>query len=59
MTSRMAKGVIQANGTYEVEPTMDVANVGAAVVYMASLPPDANVMTMTVMATKMPFAGWG
>jgi hypothetical protein len=42
-----------------VEPTMDVAAVGKTIVYMAGLPPDANVMFVTVMATKMPFAGRG
>jgi NAD(P)-dependent dehydrogenase (short-subunit alcohol dehydrogenase family) len=59
MTARMAKGVIQADGSMAVEPTMDVENVGAAVAFMASLSPDANVFDMTVMATKMPFAGRG
>ena len=59
MTARMAKGVPQANGTVEVEPTMDVQNVARAVVYMASLPLDANVQFLTVMATKMPFVGRG
>jgi len=59
MTARMKKGVPQANGTIEVEPTMDVDNVARAVVYMASLPLDANVQFMTVMATKMPFVGRG
>ena len=59
MTERMKKGVPQANGTVEVEPTMDVQNVAKAVVYMASLPLDANVQFMTVMATKMPFVGRG
>jgi NAD(P)-dependent dehydrogenase (short-subunit alcohol dehydrogenase family) len=59
MTTRMARGVPQANGTSMVEPTMDVAAVGKTVVYMAGLPPDANVMFVTVMATKMPFAGRG
>ncbi len=59
MTARMAKGVIQADGTMAVEPTMNVQNVGEAVTYMASLPLDANVLEMTVMATKMPFAGRG
>ena len=54
MTERMKKGVPQANGTVEVEPTMDVQNVAKAVVYMASLPLDANVQFLTVMATKMP-----
>jgi NAD(P)-dependent dehydrogenase (short-subunit alcohol dehydrogenase family) len=59
MTERMKKGVQQANGTVEVEPTMDVQNVARAVVYMASLPLDANVQFLTVMATKMPFVGRG
>ncbi|MDP7157338.1 MAG: SDR family oxidoreductase, partial [SAR324 cluster bacterium] len=54
MTTRMKKGIIQANGTTAVEPTMDVDNVANAVVHMASLPLDANVLFMTVMATKMP-----
>jgi NAD(P)-dependent dehydrogenase (short-subunit alcohol dehydrogenase family) len=59
MTERMKKGVPQPNGTVEVEPTMDVQNVAKAVVYMASLPLDANVQFLTVMATKMPFVGRG
>jgi NAD(P)-dependent dehydrogenase (short-subunit alcohol dehydrogenase family) len=59
MTERMKKGVPQANGTVEVEPTMNLADVARAVVYMASLPLDANVQFMTVMATKMPFIGRG
>jgi NAD(P)-dependent dehydrogenase (short-subunit alcohol dehydrogenase family) len=59
MTARMAKGVAQANGTVDVEPTMNVENVARAVVYMASLPLDANVQFLTVMATKMPFVGRG
>ena len=59
MTTRMARGVPQPNGTSMVEPTMDVATVGKTIVYMAGLPPDANVMFLTVMATKMPFAGRG
>ena len=59
MTERMKKGVPQPNGSIEVEPTMNVENVAKAVVYMASLPPDANVLFMTVMATKMPFVGRG
>jgi NAD(P)-dependent dehydrogenase (short-subunit alcohol dehydrogenase family) len=59
MTTRMAKGVPQANGTMEVEPTMDVDNVARSVVFMASLPLDANILTLTVMATKMPFVGRG
>jgi NAD(P)-dependent dehydrogenase (short-subunit alcohol dehydrogenase family) len=59
MTTRMARGVPQANGTSMVEPIMDVTAVGKSIVYMAGLPPDANVMFLTVMATKMPFAGRG
>ena len=59
MTARMQRGVPQANGSIEVEPTMDSDAVARAVVYMASLPLDANVLFMTVMATKMPFVGRG
>ena len=59
MTERMGEGVPQANGSIAPEPTMDVQNVGRAIVYMASLPLDANVQFMTVMATKMPFIGRG
>jgi len=59
LTARMQKGVPQANGTIAVEPRMDLADVARAVVYMASLPREANVQFMTVMATKMPFIGRG
>ena len=59
MTARMQNGVMQADGTTAVEPTMDVQNVARAVLYMASLPLDANVLTLTVMATKMPLVGRG
>jgi NAD(P)-dependent dehydrogenase (short-subunit alcohol dehydrogenase family) len=59
MAERMKKGVPQPNGTVAVEPTMDPADVARAVLYMASLPLDANVQFMTVMATKMPFIGRG
>ena len=59
MTQRMTTGVPQANGTMMVEPRMDVAHVANAVVHMASLPLEANVQFMTVMATKMPFVGRG
>lgn len=59
LTARMKQGVPQANGETAVEPTMDVTNVARAVVYMASLPLDANVLFMTVMATKMPLVGRG
>jgi NAD(P)-dependent dehydrogenase (short-subunit alcohol dehydrogenase family) len=59
MTERMKDGVAQANGTIAVEPRMDPTHVASAVVYMASLPLDANVQFLTVMATKMPFIGRG
>jgi NADP-dependent 3-hydroxy acid dehydrogenase YdfG len=59
LTERMKKGVPQANGSIEAEPTMSTADVARAVVYMASLPLEANVQFMTVMATKMPFIGRG
>jgi NAD(P)-dependent dehydrogenase (short-subunit alcohol dehydrogenase family) len=59
MTARMARGVPQANGTLAPEPTMDVAEVGRAVVFMAGQPPDSNVQFMTIMATTMPFIGRG
>jgi len=59
MTAKMQKGVLQATGETAVEPTMDVEHVARAVLYMASLPLDANVLFMTVMATKMPFIGRG
>jgi NAD(P)-dependent dehydrogenase (short-subunit alcohol dehydrogenase family) len=59
MTERMAAGIIQANGAVAVEPRMALEHVAAAVVYMASLPLDANVQFLTVMATKMPFIGRG
>ena len=59
LTGRMKEGVPQANGSIAPEPTMDAAGVGRAIAYMASLPLDANVQFMTVMATKMPFVGRG
>ena len=59
MTQRMTGGVPQANGTMMAEPRMDVQHVANAVVHMASLPLEANVQFMTVMATKMPFVGRG
>ena len=59
MTARMKDGVPQADGSLAPEPTIDVQHVARAVVYMASLPLDANVLTMTVMATRMPFVGRG
>jgi len=59
MAERMARGVPQANGEIAVEPLMDVNIVGQSVLYMASLPLEANVLFHTVMATKMPFVGRG
>lgn len=59
MTSKMSSGVIQANGEIAAEPTIAVEHIADAVVYMASLPLEANVLTMTVMATKMPLVGRG
>jgi NAD(P)-dependent dehydrogenase (short-subunit alcohol dehydrogenase family) len=59
MTQRMTRGVPQANGAVVVEPTMDVQNVARAVVFMATVTPEANVQFLTVMATKMPFVGRG
>ncbi len=59
MTSKMANGVPQADGSVKVEPRMDVQNVADAVLYMANLPLNANVQFMTVMASDMPFIGRG
>ncbi len=59
MTARMKDGVRQANGQLAAEPTMAVEDVARAVLYMASLPLDANVLFLTVMATQMPFVGRG
>ena len=59
MTARMQDGVPQADGTTAVEPTMDVEHVARTIVHMASLPLDANVQFVTVMATRMPFIGRG
>ena len=59
MTQRMTGGVLQADMSKKPEPRMDVEHVANAVAYMASLPLDANVLTMTVMATKMPLVGRG
>ena len=59
MTARMQQGILQAKGEIAVEPTMDADHVARAVVYMAGLPLDANVLFLTVMATKMPFVGRG
>ena len=59
LTERMPAGAKQADGRMLPEPRMDVAHVARAVVFMASLPLDTNVLTMTIMATKMPFVGRG
>jgi len=59
LAAKMATGVPQADGSIRIEPLMDVAHVASAVVYMANLPLDANVLSLTVMASKMPFVGRG
>ena len=59
MTQGMVRGVPQANGEIAIEPRMELEHVARAVLYMASLPLEANVQFMTVMATKMPFIGRG
>ncbi len=59
MTAKASSGVHQADGTMGVEPTFDAAHAGRAVAYMASLPADTNVLSMTVMANEMPFVGRG
>jgi NAD(P)-dependent dehydrogenase (short-subunit alcohol dehydrogenase family) len=59
MTERMANGVLQPDGTTKVEPRVAVEHIANAIVYIASLPLDANVLFMNVMATKMPFVGRG
>jgi len=59
MAARMTKGVPQADGSIQIEPVMDVANVGKTVAHMASVPMEANVQFVTVMATNMPFIGRG
>jgi NAD(P)-dependent dehydrogenase (short-subunit alcohol dehydrogenase family) len=59
LTERMSRGVPQANGTLLAEPRMDVEHVASAILHMANLPLDANVLFMTIMATKMPYVGRG
>jgi NAD(P)-dependent dehydrogenase (short-subunit alcohol dehydrogenase family) len=59
LAAKMATGVAQADGSMRAEPLMDVAHVASAVLYMANLPKEANVLFMTVMATHMPFVGRG
>jgi NAD(P)-dependent dehydrogenase (short-subunit alcohol dehydrogenase family) len=59
MAFRMTQGVSQADGRIAIEPTIDPSEVGDAVLHMASLPLSTNILTMTIMATKMPFVGRG
>ena len=59
IAEKMAKGVPQPDGSIRPEPTMEVGEVGRAVAHMASLPLDANVLFMTIMATNMPYVGRG
>ena len=59
LTARMHGGVPQANGTTMIEPTFDTEHVGNAVLHMANLPPDTNILFMTIMANDMPFVGRG
>ena len=59
MTTRMAAGIIQADGSKKVEPLMDVDHVGQAVLHMAQLPLESNILSMTIMASNMPFVGRG
>ena len=59
MTAKIEKGILQADGSLKIEPTMRVEDIGRAVVYMASLPLDTNVPFITVMANQMPYIGRG
>lgn len=59
MTEAMARGVTQPDGSVKVEPRMPIDDVGRAISYMANLPPESNVLFMTIMATEMPFVGRG
>ena len=59
MTERMAQGVPQANGEVKVEPLMDIDHVGQAILQMAELPLESNILNMAIMATKMPWVGRG
>jgi len=59
MTERMAAGILQADLSVKVEPRMDVDHVGEAVLHMAQLPLESNILSMTIMATNMPFVGRG
>ena len=59
MTKKMEEGILQADGTLKIEPTMKVEDVGKAVAYMASLPPGTNIPFLTIMANGMPYMGRG
>ena len=59
MTERAKDGILQAYGGVDIEPTFDVEHVANSVVYMANLPLDTNILTLTIMATKMPYVGRG
>jgi NAD(P)-dependent dehydrogenase (short-subunit alcohol dehydrogenase family) len=59
MTKKIEEGVLQANGSHKIEPTMKVEEVGRAVAYMASLPADTNIPFLTIMANQMPYMGRG
>ena len=59
MTIPMAAGILHPDGSKKVEPLMDVDHVGQAVLQMAKLPPESNILFMTIMASKMPFVGRG
>lgn len=59
LTRKMQEGILQADGSQKIEPTMNPEDVGRAVVYMASLPPDTNIPFLTIMANQMPFMGRG
>jgi NAD(P)-dependent dehydrogenase (short-subunit alcohol dehydrogenase family) len=59
MTKKIEEGVLQADGSQQIEPTMKVEDVGRAVAYMASLPPDTNIPFLTIMANQMPYMGRG
>jgi NADP-dependent 3-hydroxy acid dehydrogenase YdfG len=59
MTKKFEEGALQANGSHQIEPTMKVEDVGRAVAYMASLPPDTNIPFLTIMANQMPYMGRG
>jgi hypothetical protein len=59
MTEKMANGILQADGSVKVEPRMNAEHVGQAVLQIAQLPLESNVLFMTIMATNMPYVGRG